>query len=326
MLRVSIVMPFRNAGATLACAVGSLVAQTVRDWELIAVDDGSTDGSAHRITGDPRFKVIGNQRSPGIVGALNTGCSVSSAEWIVRMDADDISHPERIRMLLEAADREPGWGVIGSRVELTNALGEGMSRYVDWTNSLISPRDISASRFIENPLVHPSAMIRRDLAVYDDVQWAEDHDLWLRLLVRGIVIGKVPEILLQWRDSPRRLTRTARAYGEEARTRMRAHHLARLDAISEHGVAIAGAGPIGKSLGRALRAEGVTLHGFFEVNPRRIGERIHGAKVVSSGELGRQWRDAVLLSAVGVPGGRDRVRQLALASGYREGEDFWCVC
>src|SRR5690606_24826161 len=113
----------------------------------------------------------------------------------------------------------------------------------------------------ENPVVHPSAMIRRDLAVYRDVPWAEDHDLWLRLLGRGIVIGKIADVLLQWRDSPSRLTRTAKVYGDEERMRMRAHHLARIHAVSERGVAIAGAGPIGKSLARSLQAEGVVLRG-----------------------------------------------------------------
>lgn len=326
MPRVSIVMPFRDAAATLPAAIASLGAQTFPDWELIAVDDGSADASADRIGEDPRFRLLRNARRPGIVGALATGCEASSSEWIVRMDADDICHPRRIATLLEAAAAHPTWGVIGSRVEIADPLGEGMGRYVDWTNTLTAPEEIAAARFIENPLVHPSAMIRREHAVYREVEWAEDHDLWLRLLGDGVAIGKVPEVLLCWRDSPRRLTRTNPAYGEDARTRMRAHHLARLPGVAERGVAIAGAGPIGKSLARALRAEGVELRGFFEVSPRRIGEIIHGAPVVSSADLGRRWRDAVLLSAVGVPGGREKVRALALAAGYGEGQDFWCVC
>ena len=107
---------------------------------------------------------------------------------------------------------------------------------------------------------------------------------------------------------------------------MKAHHLARLPDVPERGVAICGAGPIGKRLGRLLTAEGVTLRGFFEVNPRRIGERIGGVPVAGPDEFGSRWREAILLSAVGIEGGRDRVRRLAEGEGYQEGEDFWCCC
>jgi hypothetical protein len=142
----------------------------------------------------------------------------------------------------------------------------------------------------------------------------------------GAVFGKIPEVLLQWRDSTTRLTRSDTAYGDRARHRMRAHYLSRLPAIRERGVAIAGAGPIGKELAQALLQEGAAVHGFFEVNPRRIGEIIHGIEVADSAQLGSRWRDAILLSAVGVPGGREKVRTMAVGAGFREGYDFWCVC
>ncbi len=326
MPRISIVMPFRDAEETLSAALASLSAQSFRDWELLAVDDHSTDRSAEAITGDARFRLLRNEEQPGIAGALVTGCRHADSAWIGRMDADDLSHPRRFERLLETAAAHPNWGVIGSRVGLLDPLGDGMSRYVAWANSLLDPAEIAAARFIENPVIHPSVLMRRELADYRETDWAEDHDLWLRLLESGAEIGKTPETLLQWRDSPRRLTRTSTAYGTEARNRMRAHFLARMEKVRQAGVVIAGAGPIGKSLALALQAENVAVRGFFEVSRKRIGETIHGAPVVSSGELGRLWQDAVLLSAVGVPGGREKVRTLALAAGRREGVDFWCVC
>ena len=134
--------------------------------------------------------------------------------------------------------------------------------------------------------------------------WAEDHDLYLRLLARGMRFGKVPEVLLDWRDGPGRLTRTHPDYAEAQVWRMKAHHLAQLTKVETQGVVICGAGPIGKRLGRLLRAAGVTVHGFFEVHPRRIGQRIGGVPVAGPEEFGARWREAVLLSAVGVDGGR----------------------
>lgn len=331
---ISIVMPFRNAAATLPEALESVMAQSFGDWELLAVDDHSDDGSADVVRtccdGDRRVRLISNAGSPGVVGASRTAGKEAAAEWLARMDSDDVSHPERLKTQWEASHDRPDLDVIGCGVAILSPLGEGMVRHVDWVNSLETPRAIANARFIENPLVHPSALMRKaavDAAGgYREVPWAEDHDLWLRLLERGAVFGKVPETLLSWRDSPGRLTRSDPRYGDAFRQRMRAHHLARNARIRSQGVAIAGAGPIGKSLARELIGLGVRVRGFFEVHPRRIGETIHGAEVAGIDAFGTRWREAVLLSAVGVPGGREEVIGMAGSAGYEEGVDFWCLC
>lgn len=332
--RISIVMPFRNAAVTLPEALASVRAQVFADWELLAVDDYSSDDSAAIVSVqaafDPRIRLVSNKGSQGVVGASVTAGRAATADWLARMDADDISHPDRLKRQIEIAVQQPAWDVIGCGVEILSPLGEGMIRHVEWVNSLSETGEIANARFIENPLVHPSALMRRAAVEaaggYQEVSWAEDHDLFLRMLERGSAFGKVQETLLQWRDSPGRLTRSDPRYGDDLRHRMRAHFLSRMAAVREHGVAIAGAGPIGKRLAVELQARGVAVRGFFDVHPRRIGEVIHGAGVAGLDQFGRRWREAVLLSAVGVPGGREEVAGLARAAGYLEGEDFWCVC
>lgn len=331
MPEVSILMSFRDASATLPEALESVLAQTFRDWELIAVDDSSTDGSASCIgsCGDARVKLLHNDE-PGLVRALRLGAAAATGEWLARMDADDICRPDRLEKQLALARVSPELDVIASQVTVLDALGDGLTRYVGWANSLTDHDSISRGRFIESPVVNPSAMIRREtferVGGHHDPEWAEDHDLWLRLLEAGARFAKVPEPLLAWRDSSTRLTRTHPRYGDAARCRMRAHFLARLPGVRERGVAIAGAGPIGKTLARELRKLDVDVRGFFEVHPRRVGERIHGAEVADNASLGLRWREAVLLGAVGVPGGRTLVKELAESRGFREGEDFWSVC
>ena len=155
---------------------------------------------------------------------------------------------------------------------------------------------------------------------------AEDYDLWLRLLEKGARFGKVPERLYQWHDRNDRLTRSDPRFGQKKMLELKAEALSRLPEVVERGVVISGAGPIGKRLGRHLRGLGVEMHGFFEVSERRIGQTIGGVPVAGADEVGVRWRDSVLLSAVGVPGGRGQVRALAAAAGYLEGEDFWCCC
>lgn len=327
---VSVVLPFCNAEATLAAAVHSILRQDFRDLELIAVDDGSSDGSAASLAGitDPRFRLVRNRFGKGVVGASATGLALAGGEWFARMDADDIAMPRRIGAQLDAADEQAG--VVTCGVEAIDCQGDGMRRYVAWANSLADHDAMSRSRFIECPVINPTAMIRRDwmerVGGYHDTPWAEDHDLFLRLLAAGCRFVRVPEVLLQWRDSPQRLTRRDPRYGGEARSRMRAHHIRGLTGVSAHGVVIAGAGPIGKRLALDLQAEGVSVKGFFDVSPARVGQTIHGAEVAAAGEMGTRWRASVMLGAVGLKGARSMIREMAIAAGRREGEDFWAVC
>lgn len=332
--RISIVMPYRNSAATLPEALASVKAQTFGDWELLAVDDRSSDGSAEIVAAfaasEPRVKCLTNDSGPGVVGASETAGRIAAAEWLARMDSDDISHPERLERQWQMSLDHPELDVIGSGVEILSPLGDGMAKHVDWVNSLRDPRSIANARFIENPLVHPSALMRksaiRAAGGYREVPWAEDHDLWLRLLEAGARFGKAEQTLLQWRDSATRLTRSDPRYGDLFRHKMRAHFLARIPAVKERGVVIGGAGPIGKTITKELQMRGIAVKGFYEVHPRRIGEKIHGIKVEGLEKFGTIWRDAVLLSAVGVPGGREQVMALARGAGYEEGVDFWCLC
>lgn len=331
-MMITVLMPFRDAAATIVAAVRSVLEQRDVELELIAVNDGSRDGSAKVLAevGDSRLTIVDNESSPGIVGALETGRARVKSSWIARMDADDLAHPDRLALQLARAEEGDRPDVVGCGVRLINPCGEGMVRYVEWVNGLTDAAAISRSRFIECPLIHPSVIIRAEaldeVGGYRDAIWAEDHGLWLRMLESGCRLVKRPEVLLDWRDSPRRLTREDSRYGDEARMAMRCFHLARLPAVAKEGVSIAGAGPIGKQLARGLQEQGVAVHGFFEVNSRRIGERIHGAPVMASEEVGTRWRESVLLGAVGVPGGRERVRRIAVDSGRVEGEDFWSIC
>ncbi|NNC87983.1 MAG: glycosyltransferase [Akkermansiaceae bacterium] len=332
--RVSVILPVRNAEETLRAALASVLGQEGADFDLWVVVNGSSDRSrdiAEAVAGeDRRVRVIESAPGDGVAGAMQAGVESSRGEIVARMDADDLAHRDRLARQVAMLDADPGLGVVSCGVELLDARGEGMARYVEWVNSLRTPEKVARARFIECPVIQPSLVMRRAVLAecggYRVTEWAEDHDLFLRLLERGVRFGKVPERLLQWRDHPGRLTRSHPAYHEDQVWRMKAHYLVRLPAVRERGVAICGAGPIGKRLARLLQAGGVRVHGFFEVNPRRIGERIHDAEVAGPESFGRRWREAVLLGAVGVAGGRERVRDLAGAAGYREGDDFWSVC
>jgi glycosyltransferase involved in cell wall biosynthesis len=331
---LSVVLPVRDAEHTLEVAIGSCLRQTFPCFELLVVLNGCTDRSGDIVRQaaeqDSRVRVLESSAPGGVTGAMRTGVSAATAPFIARMDADDISYPERFAKQLAMLKADPALGAVSCGVRLIDVRGEGMQRYVDWVNGLRTPEDVARERFVECPVIQPTVMMRRreleEAGGYRDTTWAEDHDLWLRMLHGGVRFGKVAEVLFDWRDGEARLTRSHAMYGEDQVWNMKAHHLARLEQVRDQGVAICGGGPIGKRLRRLLDACGVEVRGYFEVNPRKIGGRIGGVPVAGPAEFGTCWREAVLLSAVGVAGGRDRVRDLAQSAGYIEGLDFWCCC
>jgi GT2 family glycosyltransferase len=185
---VTVLMPARNAEAFLPSALHSLWSQTLDDFELIVVDDGSTDGTSNVLSRqtDPRLLVVPGQRDGSIAAALNTGLGLARGRFIARMDADDISVPDRLRVQLSALEGNERVGVIGSNIQFMRHDGRATSRR---THLPISPDGVRLHLHIGNCLPHPSAMLRRDVlesvgGYRTDKPAAEDYDLWLRLMAR----------------------------------------------------------------------------------------------------------------------------------------------
>lgn len=331
--RVSVLLPVRDAARTLDRCLTSLAGQTLREHEIVAVDDGSTDESAAVLeawTGrHPRLRVI---RTPprGLVAALNLAATAAHGEIVARMDADDACAPERLEKQWRRLRDAPTVHVLGTRVRWRAATEEpaaaGMRAYVDWQNSLLDHESIVRDLFVESPLVHPSvampAAVLRELGGYRDFDGPEDYDLWLRAEAAGMRFAKLPETLLDWWDTTRRLTRVSPRYAAERFFDLKVETLERRHA--GRAVVIWGAGPIGKAWSRALRGRGHLLRAFVEVHPRKLGGRLHGVPVVevaAAASLG----PALHLAAVGQPGARARIRAAAAALGLRDGDDLVAV-
>jgi glycosyltransferase involved in cell wall biosynthesis len=331
---VSVLLPVRDAGGALAACLDSLAAQTLAAHEVIAVDDGSRDGSAEllvaRASRDPRLRVL---RTPprGIVAALNLALAEARAPLVARMDADDVAHPERLRLQAERLGSDDTVDVLGSLVApvagVGEGVGDGMRAYVDWVNSLVGHDAMARARFVESPIVHPCVSMRsatlRALGGYRDFDGPEDYDLWLRAFDAGLRFEKLPQVLLEWRDSPARLTRTDARYSPSAFVRLKVAALGR-GPLAGRPAVVWGAGKVGKALARALVAAGHTLSAFVEVDPRKIGRHVYGAPVLAVSE-GPPVRGALHLGAVGQKGARERIRAEASRLGLVDGQDFVAV-
>jgi cellulose synthase/poly-beta-1,6-N-acetylglucosamine synthase-like glycosyltransferase len=333
--RVSVLLPVRDAAATLDACLDSLAGQTLADHEVVAVDDGSADGSGERLlaraAADSRLQV--RRTGPrGLVGALNLALAEARAPLVARMDADDVARPERLRLQVERLEADASLDVLGCRVAIVAAsfgpAGAGMKAYVRWQNALLDHEAMARDRFVESPLVHPSVVARRaaleGLGGWRDFDGPEDYELWLRAFAAGLRFAKLPEVLLDWRDSPGRLTRTDPRYAPGRFLAVKLEALARGPLAGGRPAVVWGAGPIGKAWSRALRAAGHVVRAFVEVDPSKLGTRIHGTPVVAVEEAGR-LRGPLHLAAVGQQGARERIRAEAARLGLAEGEDLVAV-
>lgn len=328
---VSVVFPIGPGVSNAGSALDDLLRQTYSKLEVVAVLNACPEIVRRKFLerDDPRLRVIDLGSEPRLLDALDLAVNKSRGKWLARMDADDrcdLSRIERQLELLESGECD----VASCGISLKGALGDGMQRYVDWVNDLDTPTKVSRERFVESPVVQPTVVMAKSLfekvGGYLRNGFAEDYDLWLRLLEHGARFGKVADQLYDWHDRPDRLTRSDPRFVHKMMLALKADALARLPEVREKGVAISGAGPIGKVLGRELISRGIEVRGYFEVSPKRIGSTCQGAPIAGPEEFGLRWRDAILLAAVGVGGGRYKVRMLADEAGFEEGKDFWCCC
>ncbi len=334
---VSILLPVRDAGAHLKSCLRSIERQTLRDFEVVAVDDGSRDGSGERLRArarrDARYRVIPGPAT-GLVAALNVGLEHCRGELVARLDADDAMTPQRLELQAETLQREATLEVVSCRVRsIPRArIAEGFRRYDSWLNSLLTHDDILRERFVESPVAHPSVMARRSTLLgvggYRDMGWAEDYDLWLRLLASGARFAKVDRVLHLWRDHPGRLTRTDGRYSVERFLACKAHHLVAGPLSGADQVLIWGAGQTGRRLAKALRELGVEPAAFVDVDAKKLGRQPGGVPVHGVGDLLRLVRRrsrTVVLVAVARRGARDLIRPRLKRRGLVEGRDYWCV-
>lgn len=335
--KVSVVMPCYNAQETVDEAVVSVLENTLTDFELIAVDDGSEDATAERLKRwsrrDERVRPVLRDHG-GLIPTLNAGWRAARGQLIARMDADDRSAPSRLARQAEFLARHSELAAVSSLVESfpPEAVREGFQVYLDWLNGLVTPEDIAREIFVESPLPHPSMMIRREwlerMGGYKEFGWPEDYDLWLRMHLAGARFGKVEQVLLYWREHPDRATRTDSRYSVRNFLRAKAHYLMKGPLADRDAVLIWGAGQMGRRLSKHLLREGAPLVVFIDVDPDKIGREKRGRPVVGRGKLLDWWRrydNPALISAVGSHAARPQIRAYLEKRGLMEARDWWAA-
>lgn len=210
-------MPVYNGEKYLPAAVESILNQSFHDFEFLIVDDGSTDNTWNLLQGyastDSRIRLMQNPNNIGLVRTLNLGLQLACGKFVARMDADDISLPERFRTQVEYMESHPEVGVLGTNVRHIDAEGnllfQGRSKYLEFQSRKV----IRWTLLWKCTIYHPTVMLRRELLENLDVWYdpafetAEDYELWTRL-ARKTVIDRLPDVLLHYRVVSSSISRT----------------------------------------------------------------------------------------------------------------------
>ncbi len=201
---VSVLMPVYNGEKYISEAIDSILQQTYTHFELLIINDGSTDTSKEIILSynDPRIRYIENETNSGLIFTLNRGIDLAQGKYIARMDADDISLPKRLALQVAYLEQHPTIGMCGASAYRIDAAGNIVGKM----GKICDTNLLQASLLFSSPYIHPLMMIRTPLLQQNKYNAAykhgEDYELWIRLAeqTKG---ANLPNYLLhyRWHDS-----------------------------------------------------------------------------------------------------------------------------
>lgn len=239
---ISVIMPVYNAAPFVREAIESVLTQTLGDFELIAIDDASTDHSREVLAGvtDRRCRVLGNATNLGAAETKNRGIKEARGEFLAFLDADDVAVPERFARQVEWLRAHPNVGVLGSNVEHIDPTGRSLGSH---ELAELDPHALRARLLFQNRIAQSSVLARvsalRGIGFRREFEPAEDYDVWVRLECSLAVIG---ETLVQYRVHPQSVSATKGAAMSRAVAAIHAAQLAQFglqDSAHLHGAVVA---------------------------------------------------------------------------------------
>lgn len=230
---LSVVVPTYNAARYVREALASVLAQDFEDFELLVVDDGSSDGTAavlQEIAADPRVRLLRNERNTGLIATLHRAYGECRAPLIARMDSDDLCAPTRLRRQVEFLQAHPDVAIVGGAIRFFGNVAPNVFRFP------LAHEDIRPAMLFYCPLAHPALMFRRELfdqglLRYDDAfRHAEDYHLWSRLLLKARA-ANLPDVVLDYRLHPQQVSSGSSGQQYAASLRVRHEMLAEAGAV-----------------------------------------------------------------------------------------------
>ena len=291
---VSILMPVKNAAPYLNECLDSIVNQSYLNWELIAVNDHSTDFSKDILMNyqnkDIRIKVYENNKT-GIINALKIALKKSNGTLITRMDADDIMAPYKLDQLVKLLTQHQNGYVATGLVKYfstSKKLNEGYLNYEKWLNNLTSNNANFSQLYKECVIPSPCWMLNKadllKIGAFDSTIYPEDYDLTFRMFYGKLKVLGTNKILHYWRDYPERTSRTNANYSNNAFPKIKIHYFIKYELDSNKQLIVWGAGKKSKAIAQLLIQNKVTFS-WITNNPKKIGKTIYGCKILDCNKI-----------------------------------------
>ena len=285
---ISIITPFRNSSKYLDECLNSIINQSYKDWELIIVDDYSTDKSFEIVKEfafiDKRIKLYRNNKK-GIIGALKLGYNLSVGKYITRMDSDDVMHVDKLQELCHNLKKKGNGFLATSAVEYfsSNRLGNGYKNYQNWINWLMMKNNHFEHIYKECVIPSPNWMISRKdfdkIGAFNSNVYPEDYELVFRMYEKKINIISSNKTLHYWRDYSNRTSRIDSNYADNQFLDLKIHFFMKLNYNRKKELFIWGAGEKGKNLAKKLLNLKLNFKWVCN-NPKKIGKKIYGIELL----------------------------------------------
>ncbi|GAA4885499.1 glycosyltransferase [Flaviramulus aquimarinus] len=281
---ISILIPFKNTTAFISNCLLSIQNQTYTNWELLIIDDASTDNSYTIVKQfaehDNRIKLIKNSGN-GIIDALQLAFSKSKGEFITRMDSDDIMYPKKLEVLstnlLKFGKQHIAIGLVNYFSE--EGIKEGYKSYEIWLNELTKSGNNYSEIYKECVIPSPCWMIHREdlmtCNAFNPDRYPEDYDLAFRFYKHQFKCIPCDTVLHDWRDYSYRTSRTHVNYAKNHFIDLKLHYFLELDYNPNKTLVVWGAGNKGKSIAKALIKRDIPFEWICD-NPNKIGRDIYG--------------------------------------------------
>lgn len=326
-------MPVKNTAVFLTDCLESILQQTEKYWELIAINDHSTDESLAILNNfakkDPRIQVFNNTNT-GIINALRLAYYKSSGQFITRMDSDDLMMPEKLKVLKAQLEENGNGHLALGQVKYFSSkpLGNGYQRYQDWLNHLsingCNYQEIYKECVIPSPcwMVYRTDLDKCDAFLPD--RYPEDYDLCFRFYENQLKIIPAKNVLHQWRDYPTRTSRTDTNYADNRFLTIKLHYFLKLDIDKKRPLIVWGAGKKGKWIAQQL----VQLEqSFYWVcnNEKKIGKDIYGQILLPISSVQQFENPQFIISVAGEIPQRD-IKAYFIKQQLLQGKDYFFFC
>jgi len=330
---VSILIPFKNTEHFLRECIASIQNQTYSQWEVLAVDDNSSDNSRSILVSiaekDPRIQILTN-KGAGIITALRTGYEASSGSFITRMDSDDIMKPGKISSMVSALQKSGPGGIALGKVRYFSSRGirNGYRRYEVWLNNLTHNGTNFEERYKECVIPSPCWMLHKEdlnkCGAFNDDRYPEDYDLAFRMYASGLKCLPCEDVLHLWRDYDTRTSRTSPHYAQNYFLDLKILYFLKLEWDTNRPLVIWGAGNKGKTIAQLLKNQKIPFYWVCD-NPNKIGKEIYGHMLSPYTVIKKMKRPQSLITVANTKA-QKQIRSFLKNDSQKEMTDFFFFC